>query len=184
MRQSVQRIAREIFLNERSSKDRKTIYMGIQRYQKETFKMKLHLDEEVGIRSILHWSEQFIFGATGVPWLNHHVALLCLGEVSMSTSFSFSLFAMISHGPCFYFRSVLTDPAFISRGQLDQMKKILFTHRDDRCEYSSVNHKGSVARPIQPHRGRLLHKCTESDYVSDKKKKEMRLKTGNPDWCC
>lgn len=79
---------------------------------------------------------------------------------------------------------VLTEPAFISKGQWEQMKKILFTHRNNRCEYTSVNHGGRVARPIQPHRGRLLHKCTASDYVSDKKKKEMKFKTGNPNWCC
>ncbi len=88
--------------------------------------------------------------------------------------------------PCSTFVAwrVLTEPAYISRRQLEQMKKILFTNRDDDCNYTSVNFKGSVARPIQPNRGRLLHKCTAKDYVSDKEKARMREKTGNPNWCC
>ena len=64
------------------------------------------------------------------------------------------------------------------------MKTILFSNRNELCEYTSVNYQQSVARPIQPNRGRLLHKCTINDYVSDKEKEEMRKKTGNLNWCC
>ena len=79
---------------------------------------------------------------------------------------------------------ILVEPAFISKAQLDQMKNILFTNKDENCQFTSVNHRGSVARPIQKNNGRNIHKCTVNDYVSDKEKQRMREETGNPNWCC
>ncbi len=88
--------------------------------------------------------------------------------------------------PCSTFVAwrVMTEPAYISKAQWTQMKKILFTNRNESCEYTSFSYNYSVARPMQPNRGRLIHKCTRDDYVSDKEKSEMREKTGNPNWCC
>ena len=95
-------------------------------------------------------------------------------------------YGSLTEPPCSTFVAwrVLTEPAFVSTRQLNQMKNILFTHRDDSCNYTSVSFQESVARPIQPNRGRLIHKCTVNDYVSDKEKAQMREKTGNPNWCC
>ena len=92
----------------------------------------------------------------------------------------------LTEPPCSTFVAwrVLTKPAYISKSQLAQMRNILFTNRNEKCEYTSVHYKGSVARPTQPSRDRLLYKCSSSDYVSDKMKEEMRKKTGNPKWCC
>ena len=95
-------------------------------------------------------------------------------------------YGSLTEPPCSTFVAwrVLTEPAYISKRQLNQMKHILFTNRDDRCNYTSVNFEESVARPTQPNRGRLIHKCTVEDYVSDEEKAAMREKTGNPNWCC
>ncbi len=96
-------------------------------------------------------------------------------------------YGSLTEPPCSTFVAwrVLTEPAFISQRQLNQMKNILFTNRDhDSCNYTSVDFEESVARPIQPNRGRLIHKCTAEDYVSDEEKTRMKKKTGNPNWCC
>lgn len=79
---------------------------------------------------------------------------------------------------------VLTEPAYISKKQWNQLRTILFTNKDENCKYTSVAHDFSVARPIQPLQGRDLYKCRPSDYVSDIEKKRMREETGNPNWCC
>lgn len=92
----------------------------------------------------------------------------------------------LTEPPCSTFVAwrVLTEPAFISAAQLEQMQRILFTYKNENCQYKSVNFQQSVARPTQANRGRLLHKCSVTDYVSDIEKDVMRKKTGNPDWCC
>jgi len=102
------------------------------------------------------------------------------------TIYFWGYWGSLTEPPCSTFVAwrVLTEPAYISRRQLEQMKTILFSNRNELCEYTSVNYQQSVARPIQPNRGRLLHKCTINDYVSDKEKEEMRKKTGNLNWCC
>lgn len=102
------------------------------------------------------------------------------------TIYFWGYWGSLTEPPCSSFVAwrVLTEPAYISKSQLEQMKNILFTNRNEDCVYTSVNHRQSVARPIQPNRGRLLHKCSINDYVSDSEKKAMRIKTGNPDWCC
>jgi hypothetical protein len=78
----------------------------------------------------------------------------------------------------------LTEPAYISKKQLNQLQTILFTNKDENCKYTSVAHDFNVARPIQPLQGRELYKCRASDYVSDIEKRRMREETGNPNWCC
>lgn len=79
---------------------------------------------------------------------------------------------------------ILTEPAYISQKQLDQLKNILFTNVDDKCKLTTVNYMGSVARPTQNFKGRPLYKCSSSDYVSDVEKARIRKETGNPNWCC
>lgn len=79
---------------------------------------------------------------------------------------------------------ILTEPALISQKQLDQMKNILFTNVDDKCELTTVNFMDSVARPIQDFKDRPLYKCSSRDYVSDAEKARIRKETGNPNWCC
>ena len=123
-----------------------------------------------------------------------------------TTIYHWGYWGSLTDPPCstFVVWRVLTKPAYISKGQLDQMKRILFTNRDyvdnykpnndsdngnenndaKKCQYTSVHYNESVARPIQPNRGRNLHKCNRNDYVSDKEKARMREKTGNPNWCC
>mmetsp|Transcript_8704 Transcript_8704/g.12788 ORF Transcript_8704/g.12788 Transcript_8704/m.12788 type:complete len:107 (-) Transcript_8704:108-428(-) len=92
----------------------------------------------------------------------------------------------LTEPPCSSFVAwrVLTEPAYISQAQLDQLKKILFTNRNEDCAYTSVAHEESVARPLQSLRERDLYKCTISDYVSDIQKERMRIETGDPNWCC
>lgn len=102
------------------------------------------------------------------------------------TIYFWGYWGSLTEPPCSTFVAwrILTEPAYISKSQLEQMKKILFLNQNEDCEYTSVHHDQSVARPTQPNRQRLLHQCTVDDYVSDKEKEAMRKKTGNPDWCC
>mmetsp|Transcript_34542 Transcript_34542/g.45786 ORF Transcript_34542/g.45786 Transcript_34542/m.45786 type:complete len:315 (+) Transcript_34542:2-946(+) len=71
---------------------------------------------------------------------------------------------------------VFDTPAEMSIGQLEDMKKILFTHQDPRtCQYTSVHNKfESVARPLQPSQRSRIHRCTCRDFISD----EQRRKEG------
>jgi hypothetical protein len=117
------------------------------------------------------------FGKGG--WDPFHSSLL-------TSIYHWGYWGSLTDPPCSTFVAwrVATKPAHISKEQLNQMERILFSNRNQNCQYTSVNHNASVARPIQPNRGRLLHKCTIGDYVSDEQKAEMRRKTGNPDWCC
>lgn len=103
-----------------------------------------------------------------------------------TTIYHWGYLGSLTEPPCSTFVAwrILTEPAYISKKQLEQMKKILFSNQNENCEYTSVNHNQSVARPIQENRNRLLHKCSIHDYVSDKEKAYMRKKTGNPHWCC
>eukprot|EP01083_Nonionella_stella_P033412 91483_1 len=93
----------------------------------------------------------------------------------------------LTEPPCSTFVAwrVLTSPARISVKQLEQLRNILFTNRDENGKYTSVaDPKVGVARPIQEFKDRKLYKCTPDDYVSDIEKNRMRTETGNPDWCC
>jgi hypothetical protein len=79
---------------------------------------------------------------------------------------------------------VVTEPAYISRRQWNQMRNILFNYKDDNCVNTSVDYGESVARPIQDLSSRPLYKCSRADYVSDAEKQQIRVDTGNPNWCC
>ena len=60
----------------------------------------------------------------------------------------------------------------ISIAQLFQLKKLLFHHVDKDCKRTSTHFHGSVARPIQPYNGRLVHRCTCVNFMTDKFKKK------------
>jgi carbonic anhydrase len=102
------------------------------------------------------------------------------------TIYHWGYWGSMTEPPCSTFVAwrVMTEPTYTSKVQWAQMKRILFTNQNESCEYTSFSYNHSVARPMQPNHGRLIHKCTRDDYVSDKVKAEMREKTGNPNWCC
>ena len=61
---------------------------------------------------------------------------------------------------------IMDVPVQLSLEQLNQMRNILFTHRDgDTCMLTSNQYKGSVARPIND--PLPYYKCTRQDYKSD-----------------
>lgn len=55
----------------------------------------------------------------------------------------------------------------ISTSQLEQMKKLIFTHIDGDCNPTSVHYRQSVARPIQETGGRRVWHCTQDDFLPD-----------------
>jgi len=59
-------------------------------------------------------------------------------------------------------------PMIISTDQLEQMKRLIFTHVDEDCNPTSTHHKQSVARPIQESGGRPVWHCTPADYAPDR----------------
>lgn len=60
----------------------------------------------------------------------------------------------------------------ISIPQLFQLKKLLFHHVDKECKRTSTHFHGSVARPLQPYNGRMVHRCTCVNFMTDKFKKK------------
>uniref|UniRef100_A0A7S4R0V3 carbonic anhydrase n=1 Tax=Ditylum brightwellii TaxID=49249 RepID=A0A7S4R0V3_9STRA len=81
---------------------------------------------------------------------------------------------------------VFDTPAEMSIGQLEDMKKILFTHQDPgTCQYTSVHNKfesvarefESVARPLQPSQRSRIHRCTCRDFISYKERNQSGMRT-------
>ena len=103
-----------------------------------------------------------------------------------------SLYFYAYHGsltepPCSDFVAwrVLDKPMYVSRSQLEQMKNILFNHKDSNCQRTTAQFDESVARPTQNlHVDHQLYQCTRENYVSDREKAYMRELTGDPHWCC
>jgi carbonic anhydrase len=62
---------------------------------------------------------------------------------------------------------VCDTPMIISDKQLEQMKRLLFTHIDGDCNPTSVHYQQSVARPIQDTAGRPVWQCTQADFLPD-----------------
>ena len=85
----------------------------------------------------------------------------------------------LTEPPCTEFLEwrILDKPMTVSRRQLFQMKKLLFHHRDpdNGCRRTSTHYEGSVARPLQPYNGRLVHRCMCRDYLGDKEGKKLGL---------
>lgn len=62
---------------------------------------------------------------------------------------------------------VCDTPMYISFDQLEQMKRLLFTHVSSTCEKTSIHWKESVARPIQDTFGRPVSQCTDEHFYPD-----------------
>lgn len=75
----------------------------------------------------------------------------------------------ITEPPCGEWVSwfVCDTQMIISYAQLEQMKKLIFSHVDGDCNPTSVHYRQSVARPIQDTAGRPVWHCTSSDYLAD-----------------
>lgn len=90
--------------------------------------------------------------------------------------------ASLTEPPCTPLASyhIIDTPMRISTSQFHELQYLLFSHvdmdlTDDHCTPTGVHFEGSVARPIQPLGvGRHLHRCTCTDFFSDK----FRYKTG------
>ena len=67
---------------------------------------------------------------------------------------------------------IMDTPMTISIAQLFQLKKLLFHHVDKECKRTSTHFHGSVARPLQPYNGRMVHRCTCVNFMTDKFKKK------------
>jgi carbonic anhydrase len=75
----------------------------------------------------------------------------------------------ITEPPCSEFVTwfVSDTPMTIGLNQLEQLKRLLFTHVSPTCEKTSVHYRQSVARPLQDTAGRPVWKCTEADFLAD-----------------
>jgi carbonic anhydrase len=75
----------------------------------------------------------------------------------------------ITEPPCSEFVTWFVSdlPMTIGLTQLEQMKRILFTHVSPTCEKTSVHFAQSVARPLQDAAGRPVWRCTKADFVED-----------------
>lgn len=62
---------------------------------------------------------------------------------------------------------VCDQPMQISDTQLEQMKRLIFTHVDGDCNRTSVHYQQSVARPIQDTGGRPVAHCTKANFMAD-----------------
>jgi len=64
---------------------------------------------------------------------------------------------------------VMDEPAIIGLGQLNQLKRLLFTHVDGDCNPTSVHNKDQMSvRPIQPlGEDRVIQHCPTGSFKSD-----------------
>jgi carbonic anhydrase len=76
----------------------------------------------------------------------------------------------LTEPPCGEFVSwkVLDTPMKISYEQLEQMKRLIFTHKSPDCKFTSRHYKESVARPIQDTADRPVWHCTSDDFAPDR----------------
>ena len=81
----------------------------------------------------------------------------------------------LTEPPCTEFIEwrILDTPALINRKQYWQLKVLLFDHVDKNCKKTSVHNQGSVARPIQPYNGRLVHRCMCRDFLGDRERAKL-----------
>jgi len=97
-------------------------------------------------------------------WYPHHKSLV-------PTYYFYGYDGSLTEPPCTEIVSwfVMDAPMKISKNQLEQMKKILFTNvHGDTCKETSVHYRKSVARPIQETGGnRDVWHCTRDNYVPD-----------------
>lgn len=88
----------------------------------------------------------------------------------MRTVYFYGYDGSLTEPPCTEIVSwfVMDTPAIISPQQLAQMKHILFTHVNDQCQKTSLHFEDrGVARPIQDSNGRMVWRCTRSNFPPD-----------------
>lgn len=75
----------------------------------------------------------------------------------------------VTEPPCGEFVSwrVMDAPMLMSFEQLNQMKRLIFTHLSPQCRRTSVHFKESVARPVQDRGNRTVWRCTPEDWAAD-----------------
>ena len=75
----------------------------------------------------------------------------------------------VTEPPCGEFVSwrVMDAPMLISFEQLNQMKRLIFTHLSPQCRRTSVHYEDSVARPVQDIGDRDVWRCTPEDWQRD-----------------
>ena len=104
------------------------------------------------------------------PWDTEHI---------LKSIYFFGYEGSLTEPPCTEFLEwrIIDTPMTVSRRQLFQMRKLLFHHRDpdQGCRRTSTHYEGSVARPLQPYNGRLVHRCMCRDYLGDKEGKKLGL---------
>jgi carbonic anhydrase len=95
-------------------------------------------------------------------WDPHHIALV-------PSIYFYGYEGSLTEPPCGEWVSwfICDKPMIISTSQLEQMKKLIFTHIDGDCNPTSVHYRQSVARPIQDSGGRPVWHCTEADFLPD-----------------
>lgn len=95
-------------------------------------------------------------------WDPHHVELV-------PSIYFYGYDGSLTEPPCGEWVSwfVCDKPMIISTRQLEQMKKLIFTHVDGDCNPTSVHYRQSVARPIQDSGGRPVWHCTEKNFLAD-----------------
>ena len=90
----------------------------------------------------------------------------------MPSIWFYGYYGSLTEPPCYPIASwrVLDTPMLISDVQLEQMKKLLFQHNDPECAPTSVHFNESAARPIEKNINRDIHKCTCTNFLSDRER--------------
>jgi len=113
---------------------------------------------------------------------NHHINATTRRSLSSSGIFTphhkllvpsihfFGYEGSLTEPPCSEIVSwFITDtPMQLSFQQLEQLKRIQFSHVDSDCNKPSVHYRESNARPIQDSFGRPVWRCTPNDFVADR----------------
>ena len=96
------------------------------------------------------------------PWSPFH-------EDIIRTIYFYGYWGSLTEPPCsdeVTYR-ILLEPLYISKQQLLQLQNILFNQVDDQCRRTSVQYRGSVARPLQDQTNRPMWKCTNKNFKQD-----------------
>jgi carbonic anhydrase len=95
-------------------------------------------------------------------WDPHHPLL-------MPSVHFFGYQGSVTEPPCGEFVSwfVLDAPMLMSFEQLNQIKRLIFSHLSPQCKRTSVHYKQSVARPIQDRGNRTVWRCTSDNWERD-----------------
>jgi carbonic anhydrase len=75
----------------------------------------------------------------------------------------------LTEPPCSEFVSwkIMDTPMKMSHEQLEQMKRLVFTHKSPECKFTSRHYRESVARPLQDVSDRPVWRCTIDNFLPD-----------------